>query len=209
MYSCKYKKRKRVKNKFQNTRRLKNKKSRNVNTKIKKNTNTKRWVGGVTNTSSPFELKKDVIEGGGIFCYMPYESLDESQKSIFRIDLAMDVKKEFDNLKRYYPTGFFVIACLLKIKLKTQTEEEYYGLIVDKILKYIMDKGGETQEGYEKGWIYCTEETIHHAFLHAKTKFGGDVKKFELTGRRNDTFKLIDTKITEVPTFVGKVVYHT
>lgn len=170
--------------------------------------NKKEWTSG-ENDSFLKEKESTIEDGGGIFCYMPYETLDKIEKSIFKIGLATDIKKEFDSLKKYYPNGFFVMACLLNIKFKNHTEIEHYDFLIEKILQNIIKNGGEIPEGYEKGWIYSDEETIHNAFIETNKNHGGTVKLFNLTGISTDNHQKIDIKTSEKPVFVGKIVYHT
>jgi hypothetical protein len=161
---------------------------------------------GSTTNIEAFE-KKTEISGSGIFCYMPYTSLDQENKSIFKIDLAMeDIDSKTEELKKFYPTGFFVIAELFNPLLDT---EEHYRNIIAFLVEFIIKEGGETKPEYETGWIYCSEETIHNSFKDAKIKFGGEYKQFGLVGRNEKTLETSEVKNTEAPQFVGKVVYHT
>jgi hypothetical protein len=178
--------------------------------KISEIFDSKTEQSGSTTNIEAFE-KKTEISGSGVFCYMPYTSLDQENKSIFKIDLAMDdIDSKTEELKKFYPTGFFVIAELFNPLLDIEFDkEQHYRNIIAFLVEFIIKEGGETKPEYETGWIYCSEETIHNSFKDAKIKFGGECKQFGLVGRNEKTLKTSEVKNTEAPQFVGKVVYHT
>ena len=37
------------------------------------------------------------LNSGGVYCYMPYDSLDKKKKSMFKIDSSLNIKKSSDN----------------------------------------------------------------------------------------------------------------
>jgi hypothetical protein len=145
--------------------------------------------------------ESDLVEGG-VFCFMPYDSLDLKNKSRFKIETAIDIDKALANLKQYYPMGFFLTARLMNPKEKNTKRkldnESFYDSILGEILNSIKEKGGEIKAQHVNGWIYCREETIHEEFLKASEKYGGELKQFDFVGER-----------TKTPKFVGKMVYHT
>ena len=59
------------------------------------------------------QMGGESLNEGGVFCYMPYKSLDKSNKSTFNIDSALDISKYHEELKKFFPSGFYVIALLL------------------------------------------------------------------------------------------------
>lgn len=208
MYS---KKRKHKFKKNKRTIRLGNMKKTNKNKKT--NIRKKKILGGKVGDSKTKNVisKLDISSRGGVYCYMPYESLNEDNKSNFKIDLAMDIKLKNEELKKFYPEGFFVIVCLFDPSKESNDldKTDYYGNIISYILKVILKNGGETQKEYEKGWIYCSESTIHDAFQKSYEVYGGDIEQYSLIGRDETTFKLMDVKKSPNPEFVGKVVFHT
>lgn len=184
---------------------LKNKTVYKKKRTIKTMKNKKKRSGG-GNKKNIFENDNN-MKSGGVFCYMPYESLDKSNKSIFKIDVALNLQMKISELKKnVYPEGFYVTSWLLSPKLLI----EGYESIMDFMVEYVIENGGKIQEGYEKGWVYCDEDLIHNAFDEAYKKYGGDLKKFDLSGRGKGTFKVfLEEKHTDDPEFVGRVVFHT
>ena len=149
---------------------------------------------------------------GGIFCYMPYKSLDTKNKSTFKIDSALDIKKCHEELKTFFPSGFYVTAILLSPNVGINVIQDlglYYKLIKEHIIDMILANGGKSDKKYEGGWVYCSENMIHDAFRKASSKYGGEAEVFGLTGRRTDTFEFVDVRKTKSPEYVGKVVFHT
>lgn len=158
------------------------------------------------------QMGGDSLRKGGVFCYMPYKSLDKSNKSTFKIDSALDISKYHEELKKFFPSGFYVIALLLSPNVGVnaiKNLELYYKLIKDHIIDMILANGGKSNKDFEGGWVYCSEKMIHSAFREASNEYGGEAKEFGLTGRRTDTFEFVDVKQTENPEYVGKVVFHT
>jgi hypothetical protein len=206
---------KRIKYKFNKNKRTLRRGNRKQNKRRKKtNKKIKKTTGGKIDNS---RIKKVISNNfdhkprGGVYCYMPYESLNEDDKSNFKIDSAMDINLKNEELKKFYPEGFFVIACLFdpNKEINNLDQIDYYGNIISHILNIMLKNGGEIQKQYEKGWIYSKESTIHDAFQKSYEVYGGDLEQYSLIGRDENTFKLIDVKKKSNPEFVGKVVFHT
>lgn len=171
-----------------------------MNKKISKRTRKKKIVGGNKRTSS-----------GGIFCYMPYNSLDTHNKSTFKIESATNIREQLKYLKRFFPSGFYVISILTTPSVGSKTIKNrkiYYELIKENIIEFTINDGGVTENGVN-GWVYCSIDDIHNAFKKTEQKYGGELQEFSLTGRVNDTMNLVDIKNTKKPVYVGKVIYHT
>lgn len=153
----------------------------------------------------PFQQEIISKQKGGIFCYMPYDALDKYEKSIFKIDTSNDIDQTIKDLQKYYPSGFFVIATL-RLNSKLIDYEQTKQLLLKRLIK----NGGKSQPNFDKGWIYCLENSIHDSFNKLSTEnANGILNIYHLSGRNKDTFEMIDKHITDVPIFTGKVVYHT
>ena len=86
------------------------------------------------------------------------------------------------------------------------------GSVMKKVIKVkrLIKNGGKIQPNFDKGWIYCLENSIHDSFNKLSTEnANGILNIYHLSGRNKDTFEMIDKHITDVPIFTGKVVYHT
>jgi hypothetical protein len=173
-----------------------------MNKKISKRTRKKKIVGGNKSTSS-----------GGIFCYMPYSSLDTHNKSTFKIESATNIREQLKYLKKFFPSGFYVISILKTPSVGSKTIKSrkiYYQLIKENIIEFTINDGGVTEnKPIEDGWVYCSIDNIHNAFNKAEKKYGGELQEFGMTGRVNDTMELIDVKNTKNPVYVGKIIFHT
>jgi hypothetical protein len=149
---------------------------------------------------------------GGVFCYMPYNSLDKQNKSTFKIESGVNILEQIKKLKIFFPQGFFVIAMLKSPKIgikEIRNNETYYKLIMDKIIEITIDNGGISDPTNDNGWVNSTIDIIHNAFRTAEEMYGGECLEYGLTGKINDTMNLIDVKNTEKPVYVGKVIFHT
>ncbi len=178
--------------------------------KVNKRTRKKRIVGGNKSTSS-----------GGIFCYMPYNSLDTHNKSTFKIESATNIGEQLKYLKKFFPSGFYVISILKTPSVGSKTiknKKIYYQLIKENIIEFTINDGGVTENSgggnalhkpIENGWVYCSIDDVHNAFKKAEKKYGGELQEFGMTGRVNDTMEFIDVKNTKKPIYVGKIVFHT
>lgn len=158
--------------------------------------------------------RKHLIGGnsksGGVFCYMPYSSLDMHDKSTFKIESSINIKEQFKKMTKFFPTGFYVIAILKKPTVgnkKIKNRKIYYELIKDKIIELI--GGGISEQSDDGGWVYCTIDNIHDGFKKAEEMYGGEREEFGLTGRIKDSMKLVDIQNTKKPIYVGKVIFHT
>ena len=184
-----------------------------MNKKIIKRTRKKRIVGGNKSTSS-----------GGIFCYMPYNSLDTHNKSTFKIESATNIGEQLKYLKKFFPSGFYVISILKTPSVGSKTIKSrkiYYQLIKENIIEFTINDRGVTENSevgnanhaqhkpIEDGWVYCSIDDIHNAFKKAEKKYGGEFQEFGMTGRVNDTMELLDVKNTKKPVYVGKIIFHT
>lgn len=191
--------------------RKKQKKTRKM-TNRKSLWNLKKKIRGGKKESSTVTGTSSFNSAGGIYCYMPYDALDKKNKSTFKIDSSMNIKKSYMDLKTFYPDGFFIIASLqtpTKLISKFKKKIDYYHSIKEEMLEYIQRHDGIIDPQHEKGWIYCLEKTIHNAFNMSQMLHEGDLKEFALSGRRADNFELIKIENETNPKFVGNVVFHT
>ena len=152
------------------------------------------------------------ISGGGIFCYMPYNTLDTHNKSYFKIESGLNIKEEIEKLKIFFPTGFFVISILtspIRGKKTIGNHEIYYKMIRDKIIELAINGSDKSDGNIDDGWVHCIIDSIHEAFKKAEKLYGGDRQEFGLIGMTNDTKELVNIKNTKEPVYVGKIIFHT
>jgi hypothetical protein len=152
------------------------------------------------------------ISEGGIFCYMPYNTLDTHNKSYFKIESGLNIKEEIEKLKIFFPTGFFVISILtspIRGKKTIDNHEIYYKMIRDKIIELAINGSDKSDGNIDDGWVHCIIDSIHEAFKKAEKMYGGDRQEFGLIGMTNDTKELVNIKNTKEPVYVGKIIFHT
>lgn len=173
------------------------------------------------------------IKGGGIYCYLPFERLDQYKKAVFKIGLAIDFNNRTEQYHTYFPLGVYMVAFLVNppIPRKTRTQDEkptraHYQVIERFILDYIENNGGKRvysttriknpnlkKEG-ETEWIYTDEQTIQQAFKEAQKKFNGKLDLFNLEGKDKDTnqsYSINETaraRENQKPNYVGKIIFH-
>jgi hypothetical protein len=198
------------------SKKLKKKQKKKIAHTKKKKLTKKKKIKKIGELKKAFFEGSD-LEGGGVFCFMPYDFLDKYRMQNFKLQSSSNIHNE--NFKEYYPNGFSMIAWLLspdKERRKYSVYLDYYTNIINFILLTIKQNGGQTPDlvnGNETGWIYCSIEQIHDAFKTAQSIYGGLFTPFDLVGTSIKTgefiSKTVDDNIITKPQFVGKMVYHT
>ncbi|WP_394759023.1 hypothetical protein [Flavobacterium sp.] len=156
------------------------------------------------------------MNGGGIFCYMPFDVLDKQQKQKFKVEFSSDINDQLKKLKTIFPVGFSMIACVTNPKegkIKNGLYIDYYNEIIQFIFLLIQKNGGTSpvfSNKRDNGWIYCTIDNIHDAFRIAQIQYGGIFTPFFLEGTSIDDHEtIIIENDNKKPQFIGKLVYHT
>lgn len=184
------------------------------------------------NTGRKVSVVKDDlnIKGGGIYCFMPFSTLDKNKKAIFKIGMSMDFSSRTEAYHTYFPLGVYMVAFLQEPRVrntrsKSVTRKQLFLKAEKWIMKYIENKGAKRirstarvqnanvdNEG-DTEWFYTNEDLIHEAFTEAEKTFGGEKHLFYLEGLDPDTNKL--TSINEIakqdgntkPNYTGKIIY--
>ena len=197
-------------------------------------------VRGV-NTGRKILVLRDILKiakekSGGCYALMPYETIDNKGKAIFKIGMSTSsMNKRMDTYHTYFPEGVYYEAFLIdppvrgqqtRTVSKLKKKKEHYLEIEKFIIDYILRQAGtkrihstsrirnvnENWEG-ETEWIYCKEENIHKAFIAAEKKYGGKKYLFYLDGLNSETGQLesINDKAKEKedanPIYTGKVMF--
>jgi hypothetical protein len=104
---------------------------------------------------------------GGCYCFMPYESVDDNNKALFKIGMTVDFSSRLDNYHTSFPGGVYHVAFLIEppidiwdndriVEWKTNTEkrnktkkdviramkEEKYKEIEKFLFKFVTDDDG-------------------------------------------------------------------
>ena len=161
------------------------------------------------------------LKGGGIYCILPYERLDNQKKAVFKVGLASNLRSRMEQHHTDYPLGFYYIAFLenpLLSKDVSNTKTATSSLL-RKVEKYIFneieDLGGQkihsttrVKNRNEKGegateWYYTNEDTIHQAFTNAFMKFGGNLDMSHL----NDINKTAAQNEKRKKKYLAEIIY--
>jgi hypothetical protein len=150
------------------------------------------------------------IDGGGVYCFLPYDALDLSKSGLFKIMITNDIVKNFKDMKLYYPGGFNIIAALL-YKEDFNEKEIYFQERMKNILKEVIKNKGIINKEHENGWVFTNANIIHAAFKKEskKRKQKSQLILFDLAGIDKDTLKTKKIEMKENPIFEGKIVFHT
>ena len=134
-------------------------------------------------------LERETIEGSGVYCFFPFDSLDAKKKGVFKIGMTGNFDKRVRGYHTYLPQGMYY-KCFLKnpsLKKGRLGIYKYYVKIEKEIFQNIKDAGGEViematrkvNEG-ETEWIYANEKMIEDAFDLAYEKYGGKRTDLEI-----------------------------
>lgn len=164
------------------------------------------------------------IKGGGIYCLMPFERLDQYKKAVFKIGSAINFRSRLEQYHTYFNQGVYMCAFLenppvpkfLRSKEKQTPTKQHYLAIEKFVLNYIQEKGGkiihsstrvnnpnELKEGRTE-WVYTNQNIIHQAFQEANKQFSGKLSLYNLddinkTARANESSKK--------PKYTGKIIF--
>lgn len=128
----------------------------------------------------PF-LERETIQGSGVYCFFPFDSLDKHKKGVFKIGMTGHFDKRAKNYHTYLPQGMFYKCFLRNPTLEKNGLDtyQYYVKIEKEIFKNIKEFGGEVIEmqtrrrnNGETEWIYASEKMIEDAFDLAYEKYG-------------------------------------
>ena len=133
------------------------------------------------------ELK---IEKSGVYCIMPFSTLDKNNMAIFKIGISTG-DDFYNRLERdyhtYFPMGFYYSNFLqdpTKLR-KKRTNLVYYRevekFIFDNIENEIKIKSNaRINLNKQTEWIYCNSNDLKKVFLLAKKKYGGTVHNYNI-----------------------------
>ena len=170
------------------------------------------------------------IKGGGVYCFMPFSTVDVHGKAIFKVGMSMDFSSRTEAYHTYFPLGVYMVAFLQEPRLvstrrKKVTRRQVFLKAEKWIMDYIEKEGAKRvkstarvqnanvdNEG-DTEWFYTDENLVHEAFTEAVKKFGGEKHLFYLEGYDPETGKL--TSINKIaaqdekrkPNYTGKIIY--
>ena len=79
---------------------------------------TKKLKGGAKNPTHfgkhPYEHDpREIVKGGGVYCYLPFDNLDRSGNSMFKIGMTTNFRKRENNYHTSLPQGMWQVAMLI------------------------------------------------------------------------------------------------
>ena len=134
-------------------------------------------------------VEREKIQGSGVYCFFPFDSLDSKKKGVFKIGMTGHFDNRIRGYHTYLPQGMYYAAflknpTLLKNGMDTH---QYYVKIEKEIFKNIKDSGGQVIEmqtrkvnNGETEWIYASEKMIEDAFDAAYKKYKGKNTDLEI-----------------------------
>ena len=171
---------------------------------------------------------------GGIYCFMPFDNIDEDKKAVFKIGITMgDFNDRVEGYHSYYPNGVYMIAFLIEPKPDSHTQghnpifkkKTYYTQIEKYIFQKLVDEGAyrihsttrvRNKNAKNQGateWFYTDNKTIIKVFKEAHKEYNGELQTFQLEGRKINK-KVFDInkhfehlKETMKPHYVGNIFY--
>ena len=131
------------------------------------------------------------IENSGIYCIMPFSSLDINNKAIFKIGISTG-DNFYNRLERdyhtYFPMGFYYSNFLESPtkKRKNRTKLVYYREIEKFIFDHIENEikiksNARINLDKQTEWVYCNSNDLKKVFNLAYEKYGGIVHNYSIT----------------------------
>jgi hypothetical protein len=172
------------------------------------------------------------IQNGGIYCFMPFDRLDNKSKAVFKIGMSMNFSSRAEQYHTYFPLGVYMIAFLENPTQRVTrsqpqlTKKEFFLKVERWIMDYIEKNGGQriystarvqnanvAKDGQTE-WFYTSDSVIHEAFFEAEKKFNGTVHLFHLEGLDPVTNRFTSindnaAKNEKYPHYTGKIIYKT
>jgi hypothetical protein len=88
---------------------------------------------------------KLLIEGNGVYCYLPYERLDIHNKAVMKIGITTDTfARRVEQYHTYYPLGVMLVGFLeISPKKVGKSSTTFYKEIESFIFKEMKDRGAK------------------------------------------------------------------
>jgi len=128
---------------------------------------------------------------GGIYCYLPFDNLDGSNKAVFKIGRATSYRSRTEQYHTYLPAGVWFIAFLELPEIpKGDTQTKFYNQVEKTVLEFVEMCGGvritTSARLRATEWVYASVPQIHNAFKRAEKKFKGHATCYKLGNLAQD-----------------------
>ena len=148
------------------------------------------------------------IEKSGVYCIMPFSSLDTNNKGVFKIGISCG-DSFYNRLElqyhTYFPMGFYYSNFL---EAPTRLRKKRSNLVYYReIEKYIFDNieneikiksNARVNMDKETEWVYCNSEDLERVFNKAEKKYGGIVHNYNIDTeslKKNEPKNILTTMI--------------
>lgn len=153
---------------------------------------------------------------GGIYCFTPFESLDDDDKGLFKVGLSSNIAYRAEQGYTYFPLGVYWVAFLTDLNTKAYTlnsvEKFIFQKLVDKGAKRIYTETREKNRNEEglgaSEWFYTDIATIQHVFKIAVKEYKNCKAYFDYNMReiKNQSTERKD-KAENENHYTGKIIY--
>jgi hypothetical protein len=122
----------------------------------------------------PF-VERDTIEGSGVYCLFPFDSLDKTKKGVFKIGMAGHFDKRVKQYHTYLPQGVFYKCFLKNPSLDINKRNS-----INKILFYSYEKWAIKKAIEFKKFHYhkCKNIVLDDLIVASKVGLYKSVKKY-------------------------------
>ena len=162
----------------------------------------------------PDYIEREVVPGGGVYCFFVFDELDKKSKGVFKIGMAINFQKRIAGYHTYLPGGLYY-KCLLEdpsLKRSGRSHKVFYTSIEREIFSDIKAHGGKVIEmkirkrDYgETEWIYATESSINDAFDRAYKKYGVKNTHVHIIDDLDKELKPLAKQLKKNPLFEGRI----
>lgn len=147
------------------------------------------------NTVIHSELK--IVGKSGIYCFLPYETLDKRSKAVFKIGMTTrDFADRIEDYHTYYPLGVYMVFLLTYEKMRgfsrlsAADKKTKKKVLEEAVMNAVVEFEGQRMQFHSRPgrtgvnprseWVYASYEQIEQAFEKVQTDNGGVLHKGHL-----------------------------
>jgi hypothetical protein len=150
------------------------------------------------------------IKGSGLYCFFPYEHLDQSHKGVFKCGrTSQDLSCRIENYHSYFPLGVYIVFFLQYPRIQRGKDKEALHREMEKeLFENLKSEGGKmldfpSRPSKKSEWFYCSFNQLQKAFLKTQDEYGGILNEYSLSSLNSIYKKNMKNK----DKFVGEIVY--
>lgn len=156
------------------------------------------------------------IKGNGLYCFFPFEHLDESHKGVFKCGrTSQDLSSRIENYHSYFPLGVYIVYFLQYPRIQRGSEgklrrdkESLHREMEKELFENLKSEGGKmldfpSRPNKKSEWFFCSFNQLRKAFLKTQDEYGGVLNEYSLSSL-NSIYK---KNMKKKDKFVGEIVY--